>query len=388
MYSLKKISLISLVLYFPLLTLGCEYPEELQMSYFASGWEGSIESYIEEKTSGKGKEKFPASATRFPSLSAHKESECFPPIEKHSSKPSLSLSDSQEPAAPLKMCIPSVYAQPSDGAITDPLDFSLETINLDTIPYVEEPHIAPSRFKVHTYDTPQTKERAPTDLPVITPAKKRDFSSFTPFTKRATRHDIPFTPSLQELLGIQRPIPGLLHVSPPTAAPRKHRKSYSLKEASTSHFHAPLLTTLKDRERILGECLSYLEEGKERLTYEEVGALIRCLDDKKNKDLQLLERILKRWTTLHEVDELGKNLLWHLIPSEGNCISLEKLKIILKRGVNPCRRHIGQESFKEYLENPLNQLERENALAAAACCLKFLDDKKWIPHTLAEQLTL
>lgn len=142
---------------------------------------------------------------------------------------------------------------------------------------------------------------------------------------------------------------------------------------SHSHFCVPLMTTLAHRESIIGNCKLHMQYSHEQFTFEEVDALIRCVDDTRKEDLQFLYHVLTHWTDVHEVDGLERNHYWSLIPYGDSPISLKKLKILLMAKINPLRRHAGNESFMEYLNHPFRSLNPKKEREAYEYCQKFLN---------------
>ena len=340
------------------------------MKYFASGFEGSINEYA---TSLRGKryqqgEQFSHVERRALLLGAYNEA------PKTTFLPNLNPIAHEEP-------LPGTQAAAAKSnphtAINLPL--LLEALE-DTPPDLSTEHSKKhprSRFTVHAVPSTVQKEKkdsdeedlkaftAPSSIEeriarYISEDKKKDarcrerYDHFTSYPVK----DIPPTASRDEE---PRPIARSTKYYPPA------------KEPSCSHFYVPLLLPdEKDKNRIMAACTFHISHSKKKLTFEELRAVIQCVDDGNDEDLAFFERILKNHAHIKEVDELEKTILWSLIPREGNFLSLKKLALLLKAGASATRKHSGNLSFMDYLNSPLCSLERTNARAAYACCQKLM----------------
>ncbi len=155
----------------------------------------------------------------------------------------------------------------------------------------------------------------------------------------------------------------------PTHVKKTRRVQASLQiceehESSLPHFYVPLTPRSADREQVLAECKFHMSRSREKLTFEELGAVIRCVDDSKNEDLTLLKQVLKNYARIKEVDESGRTILWSLIPYDKTPLSLKKLTLLLEAGASAG-------SFMDYLQSPFRSIDCENAPKASECCRKF-----------------
>ncbi len=150
------------------------------------------------------------------------------------------------------------------------------------------------------------------------------------------------------------------------------------KELALSHFYVPLMPSIKDGKHVLEGCRFHMARSREPLTFEELGAVVRCIDDSNDEDLTFFEEVLKTHATIKEVDGLERTILWSLIPYDRSPLSIKKLNLLLNAGASAIRRHAGNESFMEYVNNPLCSVEQRNARDAYACCQEFLAKNRYL----------
>ena len=388
-----KISFVCTLFFSFLPNSCCDYPEELQIKYFESGFQGSINEYAASLTKNDRTALFPEDDEYYSASLASKR------IRTKKFRP---LSEEEENRGPLRTISTDHFDTLSHQArrqlllgekegevpqvpslsMHDLYAFAQEIISHESLASTAN---AAHKPNLHTISLSLQPETLPGVLPEV-PVDASDLlidESFILIPDSTAPHlprSKPFIdddgnehfkkhPSSRFTVRTVA-FPALLENTDEGGLKETCREHHPV---TTSHFYVPLAPSIENRDHLLAACTFHMKHSREKLTFEELGAIVRCLDDRKNEDLIFFKKILKTHATISEVDELGRTILWSLIPYDRNPFSLKKLALLLKAGANATRRHAGNESFIEYLQNPLCSLERTNARAAYECCRKSLN---------------